>query len=100
VEEDYKIIWWRSDKFRNAQWLIGAALLLAIVGYINPNLVGNIILKLCEVSLFAYVGYWVDRSVFPYARCGYGETDTTEIASQRRRSIIIAACIVGGALAL
>lgn len=101
--DDYQIKWfqfWRSDKFRNVQWLIAAVALLAIVALINVHLVGNIILKLCEVSLFAYVGYWADRSLFPYARCGFGETDAAERASQLRRAIIIAAVILGGALAL
>ena len=96
--EDYKIKW--TDKLRNVQWLLIATVLLVVIGYINFEIVGNIILKLCEVSLFAYVGYWVDRSIFPYARCGFGDNTTAERASQHRRAIIIAACIVGGALAL
>lgn len=87
------------DKLRLVQWLGIALALLGVVWVIEPQIIEIIILKVAEIALFAYMGYWVDRSIFYYSRCTGGK-DSSERAAQLRRAIIVSACVVGGCLAL
>lgn len=95
-----RICGWIADRLRLVEWAAFAAALLVGVYFLEPQALELVVLKLAEVCLFAFVGYWADRSIFPYSRCGFGETDAAERASQLRRAIIVAACVVGGCLAL
>jgi hypothetical protein len=49
-------------------WLIIAALLAALVFFMAPQQLPVSLYKLSLVALAAVAGYWIDRSVFPYAR--------------------------------
>ena len=51
-----------------AWWLIMAVLLLVAVGFIAPQQLPVILVKLCLVAVGAVAGYWMDRELFPYAR--------------------------------
>lgn len=53
---------------RMADWLVYAVLLAALVFWISPQQLPVSLYKLSLVSLAAVVGYWIDRSLFPYAR--------------------------------
>lgn len=49
-------------------WLLVTLLLLAAVWLIAPQQLPVSLYKLSLVSLASVVGYWLDRSLFPYAR--------------------------------
>ena len=49
-------------------WLLMTLVLLAAVWLIAPQQLPVSLYKLSLVTLAAVVGYWLDRSLFPYAR--------------------------------
>jgi len=53
---------------RLSGWFLITVLLLACVWAIAPHQLPVSLYKLSLVSLAAVVGYWLDRSIFPYAR--------------------------------
>lgn len=53
---------------RMAGWGASALLLSLAVWWIAPQQLPVTIYKLSLISLAAVVGYWIDRSMFPYAR--------------------------------
>lgn len=103
---------WAPDNDRKARfkscfrsgWIGFAALLsLSIVYAVAPQQLPIVLLKLSEVSLGAYVGYWIDRNIFYYARphqfLNTLRYDVFPLA-MLRRAIIVAATMVAFALAL
>lgn len=53
---------------RLSGWLLITLVLLACVWAIAPHQLPVSLYKLSLVTLAAVVGYWLDRSLFPYAR--------------------------------
>lgn len=53
---------------RLSGWLLITLVLLACVWAIAPQQLPVSLYKLSLVTLAAVVGYWLDRSLFPYAR--------------------------------
>lgn len=54
--------------------------------------------SLSELALAAYVAYWVDRYLFPYARPHLLE-GSAGIAAQLRRALIVSAGVIALAIA-
>jgi hypothetical protein len=50
------------------EWLIATVVLLAIIGTLYPQQLPVSLYKLSLVTMGGIVGYWLDRSLFPYAR--------------------------------
>lgn len=48
--------------------LVAAVVLVAAVALAAPQQIGVILYKACLLALAGYGGYWLDRTVFPYAR--------------------------------
>ena len=57
-----------SRFFRMADWLLAAILLSILVWLLAPQQLPVSLYKLSLIALAAVAGYWVDRSLFPYAR--------------------------------
>lgn len=60
-----------SPKFqlpRMLDWLIAAVVLSALVWLLAPQQLPVSLYKLSLIALAAVAGYWIDRSLFPYAR--------------------------------
>ena len=55
--------YWRMN-----DWLLAALVLSLAVWWMAPQQLPVSIYKLSLVALAAVVGYWIDRSLFPYAR--------------------------------
>lgn len=55
---------------RMSCWLATSLVLVAIVSVLAPQQIPVMVNKLCLVSAAAYVGYWISRSAWPYARPG------------------------------
>lgn len=84
---------------RMFDWIVVTILLTAIIGLLAPHQLTVSLYKLSLVSLAAVVGYWIDRSLFPYARPDeLALTDAEASAAQIRRALLVSACIIGVAL--
>ena len=99
-------------------WLISTVAIMIALAFFAFEQMPVIGYKLALVMLGAVLGYWIDRSLFPYARpheclpnrnCpGGGATDPQEAfrytvafaAACLRRSLIVLACVLGLTLGL
>ena len=59
-------LWLRAP--RNSLFLILAMVLLAAIALLSPVQLPVVLYKAALISLAAVLGYWIDRSLFPYAR--------------------------------
>ena len=107
---------------RMAGWLLTALLLIIAIALISPQQLPVALYKLSLISLAAVVAYWLDRSLFPYARPDsylerdwrHGTKEPENDADYRvvpgyirpfctamlRRAIIVGAVVIGVALGL
>ena len=69
-QEDSKLRAWlgRLRRARMADWVVAAALLTLLAWLMAPQQLPVTLYKLSLVALAGVAGYWVDRSMFPYAR--------------------------------
>ena len=103
-------------------WLLLAIVLVGCIAAVSPQQLPVTLYKLCLITLAGVVGYWLDRSLFPYARPdSYLErdwrhgTDEPEgdadfrivpgyvrpfCTAMLRRAIIVGAVVIGVALGL
>lgn len=96
-------------------WLLIAAVLLMVVAILAPQNLPVIAHKLTLLTLAGVVGYWFDRSLFPYARphrfhpvdepdLGRSDMDygweLVFAAAMLRRAVIILAFVIGAAVAM
>ena len=88
-----------GDKLRMSQFGAIGAFLLFIIWLVQPQQIEVVLYKAALLTLFAHLGYWIDRRMFWYSRCGDVAADI-DIYWQIRRAIIVAAVIIGGCLAL
>jgi|TARA_R110001583_G_scaffold9243_3_gene43925 hypothetical protein len=89
-----------TDKLRIWPWLCLALAFTAIVAVVAPYQLGVLAWSLSKLSLGAYLGYWVDRSIFHYCRPHAFLEHRSAVqpdafaASMIRRALIIAASIL------
>jgi hypothetical protein len=57
-----------SPRWRMSEWLLAAIALSFVVWWMAPQQLPVSLYKLSLVALAAVAGYWIDRSLFPYAR--------------------------------
>lgn len=57
-----------SKKLRMSEWLLIAIILSFAVWWMAPQQLPVSLYKLSLVALAAVAGYWIDRSLFHYAR--------------------------------
>ena len=92
-----------ADSLRMAEWLGVALVLLAVLAYTAPQQIPVFIYKANLVAFFAFLGYWIDRRLFPYGRPDKINNPYSEIRfalATVRRAIIVGAVVLAGALAL
>ncbi|SFT74058.1 putative holin [Halomonas saccharevitans] len=56
------------DKLRALPWLLLALLATAVVAWLAPYQLGVLVWSLSKLAFGAYLGYWIDRTIFHYAR--------------------------------
>lgn len=85
------------DKFR--AWPLLAIFLgaLALTAFLNPLKTALAVWGISKLGLGAYLGYWVDRLLFPYAR-PHELTGVEAGTSWKRRALLVAASIIAAAL--
>lgn len=87
---------------RLSGWLLITIALLVAVWLLAPQQLPVSLYKLSLVTLAAVVGYWLDRSLYPYARpddilvwCGTTpEMNMVFAATMLRRAVIVSACML------
>nr|WP_284047109.1 putative holin [Halomonas llamarensis] len=88
------------DKLRIGPWLILAIITTIGVGFLYPHQLGVLLWSLTKLCWGAYLGYWIDRSIFPYARPDRFSPDNDPSGRSLwellmlRRAIIIAAAVL------
>lgn len=92
------------DRLRLWPWLLGSLLTTTVVGVIAPHQLGVLIWSLSKLCLGAYLGYWIDRGIFCYARPGAvvgaakqgcdGVAWNVACWCMMRRAVIIAAAVL------
>lgn len=89
---------------RLSGWLAASIVLIALIALISPQQVPVVIYKLSLISLAAVLGYWLDRSLFPYARPDYFQMNDDEqrlfAGAMLRRAVIVAAVCLAVAMGL
>lgn len=83
-------------------WIVVSALLTLAVALIAPQQVSVSLYKLNLIALAGVAGYWLDRSLFPYARpdvCLKAAKDDARAvplaaAAMLRRAVVVAAAMV------
>lgn len=86
---------------RMADWLVVTVILTVLIALTAPHMFGVTLYKLSLVSLAAVAGYWIDRSLFYYARPDcflVGGREVVFAAAMLRRALIVAACVLGVSL--
>ncbi|WP_314972660.1 putative holin [Comamonas testosteroni] len=53
---------------RMTGWLLLAVALVAVIAFVSPQQLPVVAYKLSLISLAVITGYWLDRSLYPYAR--------------------------------
>lgn len=89
------------DLFRMWPTLVVALITFALVYVIAPQQIGILVYTLAKLSMAAYLGYWVDRWVFPDPRPSSPDPDRVAddpTASEYRRAAIICAAVVASGL--
>lgn len=86
-----------ADKLRAAPLLAVFLIAFAITVWLNPAKVGLTVWGIAKLGMGGYVGYWIDRLVFPYAR-PHQLTGIEAGTSWKRRAIIVSASVVAAAL--
>lgn len=94
-------------KFRLAGWALLSCVLTLVVAVIAPQQLPVSLYKLNLIALAAVAGYWLDRSLFPYARpdsfldglwrpadCPLWVAGALAAASMLRRALIVAAAMI------
>lgn len=81
---------------RLSGWLLATVLLLIAIGLLAPQQLPVSLYKLSLVSMAGVGGYWLDRSLFPYARpdafLNSPATDRAAMifaASMLRRAVVV-----------
>ena len=71
----------RVKHWRMIDWLAVAIVLAALVWLVAPQQLPVSLYKLSLVAMAAVAGYWIDRSLFPYARpdCFLAEEDPPDL---------------------
>lgn len=108
------------SKLRMWQWALVAIATAVGLYFLAPEQIGLLLLKTSYITIALVIGYYADRVLFPYCRphiakksvwveVGYGHNGKIEehieltniyIASMIRRAIVVAAVVIGFAIAL
>ncbi|MBK6853254.1 MAG: putative holin [Burkholderiales bacterium] len=92
----------RGPGLRLWGWVLITAVLLAAVWALAPQQLAVSVYKLSLVTLAAVVGYWLDRSLFPYGRPDellertlvQPELAAAFAAAMLRRAVVVAAAML------
>lgn len=87
----------KLDKLpRMLDWLLITLVLIAAIAVLKPELLAVSLYKISLITMAAVVGYWIDRSLFPYARPDNPSIQLYDmiIAAAMLRRAIIVGCVM------
>jgi len=88
---------------RMADWLLITLVLLAAIAVLSPQQLPVSLYKLSLITMAAVVGYWIDRSLFPYARPDNPQLLTAPVmqaCAMLRRAIIVGCAMLAVSLGM
>ena len=86
---------------RMTDWGLWSTLLLGLIWWLAPQQLAVLVYKMLLITVAACVCYWIDRSLFPYARPHQFTQDRELLfAAMLRRAIIIGAGMVAASLGM
>lgn len=87
---------------RLVRCLLVTLALIVIIGTLAPQQLPVLLFKLTLVLLAVWLGYWVDRALFPYARPHEEQQRDVELfkASMMRRAVIVVGVVLAVSLGL
>ena len=98
------------DSIKNIRmiaWLAISIPLFLIVAIVSPQKIELLIYKAVLITFSAWLGYRVDRGLFPYARPdrlaeepAMPDSDLAFSEAMKRRAIIVGACVLAMAMGL
>ncbi len=88
-----------GDAARMSPWLLAGLAATALIAVLAPHQIGVTLYKLSLVLLAAWLGYWIDRGLFPYARPhrmhSHSQTEPARFSlAAIRRALIVAAAMI------
>ncbi len=86
---------------RMTDWIIVTILLTIAIYIISPQQLPVSLYKLSLITMAAAVGYWIDRSLFPYARPDNPSIQPYDMiiaAAMLRRAIIVGCAMLAVSL--
>lgn len=85
---------------RMTDWALITIVLIVAIAVLKPELLGVSLYKLSLITMAAVIGYWIDRSLFPYARPDdLVLTEAVErSAAMLRRAIIVGCAMLAASL--
>jgi hypothetical protein len=86
------------DGFRMSIWLLWTILILVFVAFSQPQQLEVVLYKAGLVTGAAWMGYWIDRSLFTRFRVADNNPDLA--VSMIRRAIVVGCVILGMTLGL
>lgn len=86
-----------SDKARNIVWLLIAIGLTSIIGWQLPDQWLIVAANVGKLTLYGYVGYWLDRTLFVGSRVHEVPSEYVHYAWSRR-AMVVAGTMIAGAL--
>ena len=91
----------RNRMPRMFDWLLITLALIAAIAVLSPQQLPVSLYKLSLITMAAVVGYWIDRSLFPYARPDDISLSTSAIlqaVAMLRRAIIVGCAMLAVSL--
>ena len=92
---------------RMITWLAVSIPLIIIVAFLSPQKIDLLVYKSVLITFSAWLGYRIDRGLFPYARPDrlaeeptVPDSDLAFSAAMLRRAIIVSACVLAMAIGL
>jgi hypothetical protein len=93
---------------RMTDWILITILLIGLIALLSPQQLPVSLYKLSLITMAAAAGYWIDRSLFPYARPDrfYNGEDEPMVravlasSSMLRRAIIIGCAMLAVSLGM
>lgn len=86
---------------RMTDWLLITLILIGLIAWLAPQQLPVSLYKLSLITMAAVVGYWIDRSLFPYARPddrSLATSDVLQACAMLRRAIIVGAAMLAVSL--
>lgn len=85
---------------RLTDWTLVTLALLLALALLAPEQLQVVLYKAFLVTLGAVLAYWIDRSLFPYARPHTCIGEIHIVGAWLRRGLIVLACVLGLTLGL